>query len=166
MRRVAFWLGIAALLSLAAVSAATPSLHYDYWWRWFALPGVLLTAQVPLLVVISAATFFWSLKRGSHRLPFPWRTPFLCSASSGSASASIPISAGIDMEAQAADRSFVAVWLMLERVWRHDLGGVTIGRSPWLLSSWYGRAQALSSRRPRRRPSCGSPISAPPRSTS
>lgn len=69
-RRAAFWLGIATLLSLAAVSAATPFLSYDYWRRWFALPGVLLTAQVPLLVVISAATFFWSLKRGSHRLPF------------------------------------------------------------------------------------------------
>jgi cytochrome d ubiquinol oxidase subunit II len=69
-RRAAFWLGIATLLSLAAVSAATPFLSYDYWRRWFALPGVLLTAQVPLLVVISAVTFFWSLKRGSHRLPF------------------------------------------------------------------------------------------------
>lgn len=48
-RRLAFGLGIATLLALAAVSAATPFLTYDYWRRWFSLPGVLLTAQVSLL---------------------------------------------------------------------------------------------------------------------
>ena len=69
-RRLAFWLGGATLLALFAVSAATPFLTYDYWRRWFAMPGVLLTAQVPLLVAIFAATFFWSLKRGAERLPF------------------------------------------------------------------------------------------------
>jgi cytochrome d ubiquinol oxidase subunit II len=69
-RRMAFWLGIATLLALAAVSAATPFLAYDYWRRWFAMPGVLLTAQVPLLVTISAAIFFWSLARKAERLPF------------------------------------------------------------------------------------------------
>ncbi|MHC1946405.1 cytochrome d ubiquinol oxidase subunit II [Bradyrhizobium sp. UFLA06-06] len=69
-RRLAFWLGSGTLVALAAVSAATPFLHYDYWRRWFALPGVLLTAQVPLLVAICAATLFWSLRRGFERLPF------------------------------------------------------------------------------------------------
>ena len=69
-RRLAFALGIATLIAMAAVSAATPFLHYDYWRRWFSLPGVFLTAQVPLLVTITAATFFWSLKRGAERLPF------------------------------------------------------------------------------------------------
>jgi len=69
-RRLAFWLGVGTLAALAIVSAVTPFLHYDYWRRWFALPGVLLTAQVPLLVVISAVTLFWSLKRGFERLPF------------------------------------------------------------------------------------------------
>ncbi|RJG41517.1 cytochrome d ubiquinol oxidase subunit II [Mesorhizobium sp. DCY119] len=69
-RRVAFWLGVATLLALAAVSAATPFLSYDYWRRWFAMPGVLLTAQVPLLVLICAATLFWSLRHKSERLPF------------------------------------------------------------------------------------------------
>jgi cytochrome d ubiquinol oxidase subunit II len=34
------------------------------------MPGVLLTAQVPVLVVICAATFFWSLRARSERLPF------------------------------------------------------------------------------------------------
>ncbi|WP_420964440.1 cytochrome d ubiquinol oxidase subunit II [Bradyrhizobium sp. B120] len=69
-RRLAFWLGLGTLAALAAVSAMTPFLHYDYWRRWFALPGVLLTAQVPLLVAICAATLFWGLKRDFERLPF------------------------------------------------------------------------------------------------
>ncbi|SDH99471.1 MULTISPECIES: cytochrome d ubiquinol oxidase subunit II [Bradyrhizobium] len=69
-RGAAFWLGAGTLVALAAVSAATPFLGYDYWRRWFAMPGVLLTAQVPLLVAICAATFFWSLGRNFERLPF------------------------------------------------------------------------------------------------
>ncbi|MGQ2918103.1 cytochrome d ubiquinol oxidase subunit II [Rhizobium oryzihabitans] len=69
-RRLALPLGMATLLVLGAVSAATPFLTYDYWRRWFAMPGVLLTAQIPLLVAICAVTFFWSLKRGAERLPF------------------------------------------------------------------------------------------------
>jgi cytochrome d ubiquinol oxidase subunit II len=69
-RRLAFGLGIGTLLALAAVSAATPYLTYDYWHRWFAMPGVLLTAQVPLLVLIAATTLFWSLRRDSERTPF------------------------------------------------------------------------------------------------
>ncbi|ELT50664.1 cytochrome d ubiquinol oxidase subunit II [Brucella intermedia] len=69
-RRLALPLGVATLVVLGAVSAATPFLTYDYWRRWFAMPGVLLTAQVPLLVAICAVTFFWGLKRGAERLPF------------------------------------------------------------------------------------------------
>ena len=69
-RRLAFWLGIATLIALGAVSAATPFLDYDYWRRWFTMPGVLLTAQVPLLVSICSATFFWSLRRNAELLPF------------------------------------------------------------------------------------------------
>ena len=69
-RRLSFMLGIATLAALAAVSAATPFLTYDYWRRWFEMPGVLLTAQVPLLVIIAAAGFFWSLRRGAEWWPF------------------------------------------------------------------------------------------------
>ena len=69
-RRMAFILGVATLIAMAAVSAATPFLHYDYWRRWFSLPGVFLTAQIPLLVLITAAVFFWGLRRGNERLPF------------------------------------------------------------------------------------------------
>jgi cytochrome d ubiquinol oxidase subunit II len=69
-RRMAFALGIATLIAMVAVSAATPFLAYDYWRRWFSLPGVFLTAQVPLLTLIVTVAFFWSLRRGAERLPF------------------------------------------------------------------------------------------------
>ena len=68
--RLAFRLGIIVILAMAAVSAATPFLREAYWQRWFAWPQVLFTAQVPLLVVISTAVFFWSLKRLHHYTPF------------------------------------------------------------------------------------------------
>ncbi len=69
-RRLAFRLGIATLVAMTAVSAATPFLHYDYWRRWLSMPNVLFTAQVPLLVLITSTIFVWSLKRGAERLPF------------------------------------------------------------------------------------------------
>jgi cytochrome d ubiquinol oxidase subunit II len=69
-RRLALWLGAGTLLALAAVSAATPFLAFDYWRRWFAMPGVLLTAQVPLLTAITGGVLFWSLRRGADRAPF------------------------------------------------------------------------------------------------
>lgn len=69
-RRLSFVFGIGTLVALGAVSAATPFLSFDYWHRWFEMPGVLLTAQVPLLVVIAGIAFFWSLRRGRERLPF------------------------------------------------------------------------------------------------
>ena len=69
-RRMAFWLGIATVLALIAVSAATPFLHNEYWRRWFAMPQVLLTAQVPLLVAVCTGVFFWSLRKGYELLPF------------------------------------------------------------------------------------------------
>ncbi|QEX23231.1 ubiquinol oxidase subunit II, cyanide insensitive [Hypericibacter adhaerens] len=69
-RRLAFALGIATLAALVAVSLATPFLTQDYWRRWFVTPGVLVTAQVPLLTAIVAAVFFWSLRRGRDYLPF------------------------------------------------------------------------------------------------
>jgi cytochrome bd ubiquinol oxidase subunit II len=69
-RRLAFKLGIGTLIAMTAVSAATPYLHYDYWRRWFSMPNVLFTAQVPLLVIVTSAVFVWSLRRGAERLPF------------------------------------------------------------------------------------------------
>jgi cytochrome d ubiquinol oxidase subunit II len=69
-RRMALKLGIGTLIAIAAVSAATPYLHHDYWRRWFSMPNVMFTAQVPLLVIITSVIFVWSLRRGAERLPF------------------------------------------------------------------------------------------------
>lgn len=68
--RLAFRLGIATIVAMAAVSAATPFLRDAYWMRWFAWPQVLFTAQVPLLVGIVTFVLFWSLRRGHHYTPF------------------------------------------------------------------------------------------------
>ena len=68
--RLAFRLGIATIVAMAAVSAATPFLRDAYWMRWFAWPQVLFTAQVPVLVAIVTFVLFWSLKRGRHYTPF------------------------------------------------------------------------------------------------
>jgi len=69
-RSLALRLAVATLIAMAAVSAATPFLHYDYWRRWFTMPDVLFTAQVPLLVLITIGVFTWGLRRGAERLPF------------------------------------------------------------------------------------------------
>ncbi|WP_346840140.1 cytochrome d ubiquinol oxidase subunit II [Microbulbifer sp. SAOS-129_SWC] len=69
-RRMALRLGFGTVIALALVSAATPFLNNVYWRRWFDMPQVLLTAQVPLLVTICTLVFFWSLKRGGEKLPF------------------------------------------------------------------------------------------------
>ncbi len=52
------------------MSAATPYLQYDYWSRWFAMPGVLATALVPLLTALIAFLLFRSLRKGGERAPF------------------------------------------------------------------------------------------------
>jgi cytochrome bd ubiquinol oxidase subunit II len=69
-RRLAMKLAIGTVVAMVAVSVATPYLHYDYWRRWFSMPNVLFTAQVPLLVLVTSAIFVWSLRRGAERLPF------------------------------------------------------------------------------------------------
>jgi len=68
--RLAFRLGIATILAIAAVSAATPFLSQAYWLRWFAWPQVLFTAQVPLVVTVVTVIFFRSLMRRHHYTPF------------------------------------------------------------------------------------------------
>jgi cytochrome bd ubiquinol oxidase subunit II len=69
-RRIAFPLGAATLVALASISIATPLLAYDYWKRWFSLPAVFLTSQVPLSVLAVAIVFVWSLGEGRSEFPF------------------------------------------------------------------------------------------------
>ncbi|MCA0243954.1 MAG: cytochrome d ubiquinol oxidase subunit II [Proteobacteria bacterium] len=69
-RRSARRLAVATLAALAAVSAATPFLAHDYWRRWFEMPGLVLTAPVPLLVGAVAWALLRGLRRGDERSPF------------------------------------------------------------------------------------------------
>ncbi len=69
-RRMALIAGIGTLAAIVAVSAWTPFLQHDYWSRWFDMPGVLATAQVPLLTAIIAVLFLHALRGGAERAPF------------------------------------------------------------------------------------------------
>jgi cytochrome d ubiquinol oxidase subunit II len=68
--RIARRCGAALIVGIAAVSLATPALHSQYAQRWFKWPSVLLSAQVPLLVLIAAVLFFRALKHRWERAPF------------------------------------------------------------------------------------------------
>jgi len=69
-RRLAWWFALGTLAMLGAVSLATPFLAFDYWRRWFAMPGLLFTGAVPVMTGIAALTLFRSLARGHDWLPF------------------------------------------------------------------------------------------------
>jgi len=69
-RRIAMITGIGTLAAIAAVSAVTPYLQYDYWSRWFEMPGLLATALVPIFTATIAFLLFRSLRKGGERAPF------------------------------------------------------------------------------------------------
>ena len=69
-RKIALRLGIATLVALAAVSAATPFLAFDYYRRWLTMPSMALAAPVPILVGLGALAFFRTLRSGRDWLPF------------------------------------------------------------------------------------------------
>ncbi|RJF74828.1 cytochrome d ubiquinol oxidase subunit II [Rhodopseudomonas palustris] len=68
--RLSRWLLAAMLISIVAVSAATPFLSYDYSERWFAWPNVLATAQVPLAVAVVTALLLRALAQKRDYQPF------------------------------------------------------------------------------------------------
>lgn len=70
VRRMSAALGIATIVCIFAVSAATPLLEHAYYERWFSMPNVLFVAQIPLLVIVGSVLFFTSLKRRLERSPF------------------------------------------------------------------------------------------------
>ena len=61
-RRLAWGAGLGTLGFIGAVSLATPFLTDAYWQRWFAMPGLLATALVPLAVAAIAVLMFRSLR--------------------------------------------------------------------------------------------------------
>jgi cytochrome d ubiquinol oxidase subunit II len=67
---LAYRTGLLLISGIAAVSMATPWLHYHYYQRWFSWPDILLTSQVPLLACITAALFLLALRRRWEHLPF------------------------------------------------------------------------------------------------
>ena len=69
-RRLSLFAGMGTLIAMGSVSIATPFLQYEYWRRWFDMPGVLATAQVPLVTAIVAFLFFRYLRRGATAVPF------------------------------------------------------------------------------------------------
>ncbi|MBB5685769.1 cytochrome d ubiquinol oxidase subunit II [Sphingobium boeckii] len=68
--RLARIIGPATLAAIVAVSLATPFLDATYFQRWFAMPWVLLSAQVPLLVSLASFLFWRALKLRHERAPF------------------------------------------------------------------------------------------------
>jgi cytochrome d ubiquinol oxidase subunit II len=69
-RRYAEFLGFLVLCFIAAVSLWTPFLNPIYWHRWFAYPGIVLTAPVPILLVLLTWGFWAGILREHHATPF------------------------------------------------------------------------------------------------
>jgi cytochrome d ubiquinol oxidase subunit II len=69
-RRFARLLCPALLVAIAAVSAYTPFLDGQYYQRWFAYPGLLVTIPVPLLVALTAFFLWRSIAGPRDGLPF------------------------------------------------------------------------------------------------
>jgi cytochrome d ubiquinol oxidase subunit II len=69
-RRLMRILAAITLVAICAVSAATPFLHGDYFARWFSMPRVLFTVQVPLVIAILAWRFVRSLRSNHELAPF------------------------------------------------------------------------------------------------
>ena len=63
-------LTVMLVAAIAAVSAYTPFLEGKYYQRWFAWPGVLAAAQVPLLVAITTFLLIRALAKRHERAPF------------------------------------------------------------------------------------------------
>ena len=69
-RGLALQAAVATLALLGAVSLYTPFLEGDYFRRWFTMPGLLLTAPVPLLTALVAFFLFRSLGARRELVPF------------------------------------------------------------------------------------------------
>jgi cytochrome d ubiquinol oxidase subunit II len=68
--RLAWWLAVATLGFIVAVSLATPFLEAEYWRRWFTWPNILFTVPVPIAVAVIALLLFESLARHRQYRPF------------------------------------------------------------------------------------------------
>jgi len=69
-RRLARYLALGLLVAIAAVSAYTPFLEGQYYQRWFAFPGLLVTIPVPLLVALTGFYLWKSIDGSRDAMPF------------------------------------------------------------------------------------------------
>ena len=69
-RHLAKPLAISLVVAIAAVSAATPFLEGRYYERWFSWPGVLASAQMPVLVAITSFALARAINGRRHWMPF------------------------------------------------------------------------------------------------
>lgn len=65
-----WWLLLATLGALAAVSLATPFLKTEYWRRWFEWPNIAFTSLVPFAVVIISILLMRNLAQRRDHRPF------------------------------------------------------------------------------------------------
>jgi cytochrome bd ubiquinol oxidase subunit II len=68
--RLSWWLLFAMLAAIGAVSLATPFLHIQYTNRWFAWPGMILAAPVPIAVAVITVLLLRSLANKQDYRPF------------------------------------------------------------------------------------------------
>jgi len=71
-RHAAEALSVVVLVFIGVVSLWTPFLNPVFWRRWFDYPGILLTAPVPVLVLLLTWGFWHGILHRHHA------TPFLC----------------------------------------------------------------------------------------
>jgi cytochrome d ubiquinol oxidase subunit II len=69
-RNYAELLGALVLLFICVVSLWTPFLNPIFWHRWFAYPGILLTAPVPVLLLLLVVLFWRGIFHRHHATPF------------------------------------------------------------------------------------------------
>jgi cytochrome d ubiquinol oxidase subunit II len=68
--RLSWWLLVAMLAAIGAVSLATPFLVVEYARRWFAWPNILLTAPIPVAVAGVTLLLRSSLANRQDQQPF------------------------------------------------------------------------------------------------
>jgi cytochrome d ubiquinol oxidase subunit II len=68
--RLSWWLLFAMLAAIGAVSVATPFLHIQYTNRWFAWPGMIFAAPVPIAVAAVTVLLLRSLADKQDYRPF------------------------------------------------------------------------------------------------
>jgi cytochrome d ubiquinol oxidase subunit II len=68
--RLSWWLLVATLVAIVAVSVATPFLEAQYWRRWFEWPNILFTAPIPLAVAAVTLLLLRALAERRDYQPF------------------------------------------------------------------------------------------------